>query len=371
MGDFATIDQESTLRRRPLDVDHSDVDHSDVDHSDVDHSDVDHSPRAAGFRLSRVVSTRVFGNARGAAARRVDVRGVDDGFRRFCPRRRARARVTARASVDPIPATMDASYLGNLPVAFASAVGGVPADSGDVLSRHFAVPLLDLPDHADATWECDDDSPVADACEFSREACVGCTPAEETRLRTMDGYLLNASRPRATCRGGAPGKTTCAAIRLDAPGRLDAASPNDEGTAKIFEYELAVSPTASHALPAAMSAVRAIFDALHAARTTRRRLALAGRGDASSLARRERRLLALALSSDDHQPPFTFDAEERADRAAMTRLLVALCAVLGLACLTAAPSAFWCVNRSSVRNIFNSSRVSPPSRSGRRRTRGT
>jgi len=337
VGDVATIDPRLTVGDA--------VDHSDVDHSDVDHSDVDHSPRAAGFRLFARRFHACFWK-RATHARRdawtfaastmVPVVFVLAGA--------LASRVTARASVDPIPATMDASYLGNLPVAFASAVGGVPADSGDVLSRHFAVPLLDLPDHADATWECDDDSPVADACELSREACVGCTPAEETRLRTMDGYLLNASRPRATCRGGAPGKTTCAAIRLDAPGRLDAASPNDEGTAKIFEYELAVSPTAYHALPAAMSAVHAaIFDALHAAEDDESDASSPSpdKSDASSPSPDKSDASSPSpsrLTIINHPLPST--AEERADRAAMTRLLVALCAVLGLACLTAAPSAF-------------------------------
>ena len=337
VGDFATIDP----RVDHSDVDHSDVDHSDVDHSDVDHSDVDHS-RRGDFVSSRVVS-RVFLKARAPRRQRGRSRRRR-WFPSFLSSPRARvARDGARVR-GSIPAMMDASYLGNLPVAFASAVGGAPADSGDVLSRHFAVPLLDLPDHADATWECDDDSPVADACEFSREACVGCTPAEETRLRTMDGYLLNASRPRATCRGGAPGKTTCAAIRLDAPGRLDAASPNDEETEKVFEYELAVSPTAYHALPAAMSAVHAaIFDALHAAEDDKSDASSPSpdESDASSLSPDESDASSPSpsrLTIINHPLPST--AEERADRAAMTRLLVALCAVLGLACLTAAPSAF-------------------------------
>ena len=150
------------------------------------------------------------------------------------------------------------------------------------------------------------------------------------------------------------------------------------------------------ALPAAMSAVHAaIFDALHAAEDDKSDASSPSpdKSDASSpspdksdaflaLARQERRLLALArqerrlprprpLRLDDHQsgPLLPSTAEERADRAAMTRLLVALCAVLGLACLTAALGVL------ARERVVGSKHLQlaglSPSRSGRRRTRGT
>ena len=309
VGDFATIDPR---------VDHSDVD--DVTPTSTTPTSTTptwttptsttlRAPR--GFVSSRVVSTRVFGNARDARrAATLGVRGVDDGFRRFCPRRRARARVTARASVDPIPAMMDASYLGNLPVAFASAVGGAPADSGDVLSRHFAIPLLDLPDHADATWECDDDSPVADVRVLAggvRRVHAGGGDASANDGRVPPQRVAaesDVSRRRA-------GEDDVRGDSTRRPRKTRRGLPERRGNRKGIRVR---TRRLAHRVPRVTGChVRGARRHLRRAarrggRQERRLLALARRERRLlALARRERRLLALALSSDDHQPPFTFD----------------------------------------------------------------
>ena len=145
----------------------------------------------------------------------------------FVLKARSRRAVTTRASVDPIPATMDASYLGNLPVAFASAVEGVPADSGDVLSRHFAVRLLDLPDHARPAWGVrPTTAPVAEARAVSREACVRCTPAERRVCERWTGTSsTRRGRRRRVAAGTRRGGRRARRFDSGAPGRLGQRPP--------------------------------------------------------------------------------------------------------------------------------------------------
>jgi ABC-type multidrug transport system ATPase subunit len=255
--------------------------------------------------------------------------------------------------------------------------------AGDVVetlgydSRRRLVPMAGV----DRVWDCEAEAPVLDACVHE---CARCGPQETTlgdrplesilqenllrtisapttvnvletetgtgtetgtetgtgtgneryggflfeTFSTLDGILLSNAKPRATCRVGVePTLATCASLFVE-PGGLNANGPRPRNGIRAFRYTLATSSTAYHALPAAMALTHdAIFRTTHSHERRRRE----GTDDASD--RDTASDDAHALISVNHPLPSTF--VEKQQKAVLGRILVSLCAIIGVAALSA------------------------------------
>ena len=230
--------------------------------------------------------------------------------------------ITYSAAADPPPAVMDRSYLGDLPTAFTSPDRTVVdpelllAATGDVMGYYPTEDLTPMTWRGvREMWTCWDPSPVLDTCQPDSQRCDNCTDVSKLP-QTLDGFLLAHSvQERATCRRGTARFPSCSALYAGSS-RLDAAD-------RYFNYTMAVSPTAYHALPASMTSFHsAVFAALHP-------------GDPG-----------VSLRAVNH--PFPTTSDEKEDQAIPMQLMSSLCVVLGLACLSASLSVFLVWERTSA-----------------------
>lgn len=231
--------------------------------------------------------------------------------------------ISSSVSVDPPPAVMDRSYLGDLPTLFAAPdeVLDGPSSSttaiGEVMHHYPAEDLLPIVESGvQEMWTCWEPSNVADVCRPDSEPCDNCTAAAKIP-DTLDGFLMaHVIQQRATCRRVSGPHATCSAIYAGSS-RLAAED-------RFFNYTVAVSSTAYHALPATMTSFHsAVFAALH-----------------------PDHLGGATLLAVNHPLPTT--TEEKAEQAMLMQLLVSLCIILGLSCLSASASVFLVWERASA-----------------------
>jgi hypothetical protein len=236
----------------------------------------------------------------------------------------------------------------------------------------------------DTLWDCEVDSNVLDACVNNCDTCGpfeslsggGVGDSLEGSLRSelwdtisqsdtfvttanrssesvqpvfsgfasLDGVLLAVAKPRATCRVGFGGLATCASLFVE-PGGLSTKTPIPRNSPRRFGYVVAVSSTAYHALPATMALTHdAIWKAMHVGSVddeeegakddenvgnTTTVLSVAGQSAVQNTARTHP-----SLTSINHPLPST--SQEKQEREVLSRLLVSLCAVIGLAALSSA-----------------------------------
>ena len=240
------------------------------------------------------------------------------------------SKISADAARDPPPAVMnDASFVGDLPLAFATAAGASVAKrilasaSNARTLRAFEENEIAEIETVNATWHCWNASAVLDSCEPAVEACDQCTPLDDAGA-TLDGFLLeNSVSARSSCVGGAHAFPTCAGLFAGAAtGTLRLSE-----SSRVFNYTIAVSSTAFHALPSTMaSAHDAFFAALHAT-------------NASGVA-------AASMTTINHPLPTT--PEKKAEQAMLMQLIVSLCVIMGLACLSASVAVFLVWERASA-----------------------
>lgn len=236
------------------------------------------------------------------------------------------SKISNEAFEDPPPSVMDRSYLGNLPTAFSAAMSSM--DVASVVDHLPPAEVMPVP-QSPGTWRCWQPSPVVDICRPDEidpiiPGCPNCT-APEDFADTIDGFLLANIPDQATCAN--PEHTdnaSCSALLVDSAAgfapRPDGITPT--GTQEV-NYTVMVSPTAYHALPASLASFHdAVFKALHP--------------DSPNA----------TLVSINHPMPTT--SEQKMEQAMLMHLVVSLCALLGLACLSASASAFLVWERSSA-----------------------
>ena len=229
------------------------------------------------------------------------------------------SKISNEAFEDPPPAVMDRSYLGDLPTAFSAAT---TLDVQRVTGHLSPSEVLPVP-RTGGTWRCWNPSPVVDVCRPDAfdpiiPGCPNCTAPEDLQ-NTIDGFLLSNIPDQATCAN--PEHTdnaSCAALLVDS-----AAGFAVPGRTREVNYTVMVSSTAYHALPASIASFHdAVFKALH--------------HDAPDA----------TLVSINHPMPTT--SEQKLEQAMLMHLVVSLCALLGLACLSASASAFLVWERTSA-----------------------
>ena len=229
------------------------------------------------------------------------------------------SKISNEAFEDPPPAVMDRSYLGDLPTAFSAAT---TLDVQRVTDHLPPSEVLPVP-RTGGAWRCWTPSPVVDVCRPDAfdpiiPGCPNCTAPEDLQ-NTIDGFLLSNIPDQATCAN--PEHTdnaSCAALLVDS-----AAGFAVPGRTREVNYTVMVSSTAYHALPASLASFHdAVFKALH--------------HDAPDA----------TLVSINHPMPTT--SEQKLEQAMLMHLVVSLCALLGLACLSASASAFLVWERTSA-----------------------
>ena len=306
----------------------------------------------------------------------------------------AASSAASRRAGDPRPASMlDRSFLGDAPIGVASSAGrhafvpgsvlSVPADpsdvvafAGDALARLAEDGAVAPFAGVDRVWDCAADAAVLDACAHT---CASCGPYETARRPTdtletalaeklaasfsrpqnlsspsassapvfdafasLDGVLLANAKPRATCAvGKRPGLATCASLFVE-PGEMDTSRPVPRNGARRFRYTALTSSTAYHALPAAMATAHdAIFRALVSSSPERSGAVAFGEDDRGPIAETrgggETRDGEPRLVSINHPLPGT--RSEKQEKRLLSRLLVALCVVVGLSALSASAAA--------------------------------
>jgi len=288
---------------------------------------------------------------------------------------------------------LDRSFLGDAPIGVASSAGrhafvpgsalSVPADpsdvvafAGDALARLAEDGAVAPFAGVDRVWDCAADAPVLDACVHT---CASCGPYETARRPTdtledalaeklaetfsrpqnlsspsassapvfdafasLDGVLLANAKPRATCAvGKRAGLATCASLFVE-PGEMDTSRPVPRNGARRFRYTALTSSTAYHALPAAMATAHdAIYRALVSSSPERSGAVAFGEDDRGRIAETrgggETRDGEPRLVSINHPLPGT--RSEKQEKRLLSRLLVALCVVVGLSALSASAAA--------------------------------
>jgi ABC-type multidrug transport system ATPase subunit len=152
-------------------------------------------------------------------------------------------------------------------------------------------------------------SGAASSCMPAVQSCadLGCTPGGPPAAATLDAAVLATTRPHENCRQAAGG--ACGALFLTRASRAQ----------RHFAFTLSTSPSSFHALPA-----------MQAAADGAALSALLGR--------------PAAITAVNHPLPRASGGGD-ANQALMLHMLIGMCAVLGLGCLSAATSVFLVAER--------------------------
>ena len=222
------------------------------------------------------------------------------------------------------PALLGTSFLANKPL-YATAAPN--SGNGSAFFDVFGAPGITLLRAADSIWNCSAAPVSANAasamaaalglsaastpayCEPAVTNCgaLGCTPAGLATASTLDAELLATSERHKNCRQAS--RASCAAVFLE----------RSAPASRRFEFTLAASPSAFHALPASQSAANsAIY---------------------SSLLGRKARLSVISHPLPD--PP----GGRAAGQNMILNLLVSLCVVLALGSLSASSAVFLVAER--------------------------
>ena len=269
------------------------------------------------------------------------------------------ASVPAARAGDPPLAAMDSSFSGGAAIGLSSiGLSSSPDAAASPLDRRRLPP----------PWSCSESSPVVDRCDADEDAggptaCAACDALEGT----LDAAVLAGAKPRTTCKArtllrseaaerssdSAARAGSCAAIAEEAP---RGAGESGDRTPRGASYVLLASPTAYHALPAAMTARHsAAFAAALGPIACGSGSGFSGSGSGSSGSGAGAAASSRSSSSGsdpscylralNHPLPST--PEQRAEQRTLGHLLVAICVVLGLACMSAAAATFPTLERAS------------------------